>query len=95
MWLRLFFDSIGLNQSESTTIFEDNQSTIAFAKSEKTHARMKHLNIKLHYVQEAIKNNVINVVYCPTTDMLADIFTKGLSKQSHENLCKNLVVNIH
>jgi hypothetical protein len=32
----------------------------------------------------------INVKYCPTEDMLADLFTKALGSPKHEELCKKL-----
>ena len=86
VWLRLLFKSVGLNQMKPTVIYEDNQSTIAFAKSSEVHPRMKHVDIKLHYVREVINNKVIDLQYCPTTDMVGDLFTKGVAKPIFEKL---------
>ena len=41
--------------------------------------RTKHIGIKYHFVREQVKDKNVEIVYCPTEDMLADMLTKGLS----------------
>ena len=53
---------------------------------------MKHVDVKLHYVREAVKDGVVDVRYCPTSEMVADIITKGLTKQTFEKMRKCLGV---
>ena len=60
-------------------IKEDNQSAICLAQNPKDHPKSKHIDIKYHFIRELVINNEIKIEYCPTTDMLADIFTKGLT----------------
>ena len=43
-------------------------------------------DIKYHYVCEALTNGVIDLVYCPTQQMTADILTKPLSYDRFELL---------
>ena len=52
---------------------EDNESTIKMAKSSVGHKRTKHIDIKHHFIRETGK---ITLSFCPTADMLVDIFTK-------------------
>jgi hypothetical protein len=40
---------------------------------------MKHIAIRYHYVREKALDKTIDVQYCPTNDMVADILTKGLT----------------
>ena len=40
--------------------------------------RTKHIDIKFHYVREVLQEGVIELVYCPTNSMTADILTKPL-----------------
>ncbi|GMG15653.1 unnamed protein product [Phytophthora fragariaefolia] len=48
-----------------------------------TTARMKHINIKFHFIRDAIRKEGIQIRYCPTTEMKADILTKPLGGILH------------
>ncbi len=56
-----------------TVIMEDNQGAIAMARNPGSHARTKHIDIRFHYVREAVQQGAIALQYCPTDIMLADI----------------------
>ena len=58
----------------------DNQSAIALSKDNKFHQRTKHIDIRYHYIREAVEDGRIQVEYIPTDQNPADIFTKPLSK---------------
>ncbi len=64
-----------------STILEDNQSSIAMAKNPQYHGRVKHIDIKHHFVREQVSNGTIELKYCPTYEMVADMLTKGLAQQ--------------
>lgn len=78
VWLRHLLSDLNVSTRKPLTIFEDNQSAICLANNPRDHSRMKHIDIKFHFVRELINNNEINVLYCSTNDMLADIMTKPL-----------------
>jgi hypothetical protein len=81
VWLRNLLFELGYPQHDHpTTIFADNQSCIALAKNPTFHARTKHIDIQHHYVRERLEDGNIELVYCNTNDMVADILTKALSK---------------
>ena len=71
-------------QKHPITVFEDNQSCISLAKNPTFHARTKHIDIRHHFVREAVENELIELVYCPTEEMIADILTKPLAKAQFE-----------
>ena len=52
------------------------------------HARTKHIDIRYHYVREALQEGVISLSYCPTDKMIADLLTKGLPRGRFEVLRK-------
>ena len=54
-WLQSFMDELGIPTDEPTTLHIDNQSTIAIAKDNKSHARTKHIDICYHFIWEAIR----------------------------------------
>ena len=45
----------------------------------------KHNSIKYHFVREHVENGVVILKYCPSENMLADMFTKDLNR---DRFCK-------
>ncbi|KAK3880875.1 hypothetical protein Pcinc_014673 [Petrolisthes cinctipes] len=86
VWLRKLAVDIQIDCKGPLLLYEDNQSTIAMSKNPQFHGKTKHIDIKFHYVLEKCNENVIQLVYCPTNDMIADIFTKGLNKDKFKRL---------
>ena len=89
VWLKPFVKDLGYNQ-ENYVLYEDNQGAIALTKKPENHARTKHIDIRYHFVRDLVQKKEIEVDYCPTTDMLADIMTKGLSRPRFQDLCNKL-----
>ena len=83
-WVRTFLAELGYDSGKSnsvpTTLFSDNQSAIALAKNPVSHARAKHIDIRHHFVHEAIQDQIIWVQYIPTAEMTADSLTKALGR---------------
>ncbi|XP_065060473.1 uncharacterized protein LOC135687761 [Rhopilema esculentum] len=86
VWLRRLLESIGFAQQKPTTVYEDNQGAIALSKNTKNHAKTKHIDIRYHYIREAIEKNNIMLEYCPIEQQTADILTKGLAKERFQKL---------
>ena len=51
-----------------------------------TQTRLKHIDIKYHFIREHIQKKHIKVEYCKTDLMLADLLTKALPKDRFESL---------
>ena len=79
IWLHRLINGIGLNVATPTTIYEDNQGAIDISKNPRHHNRTKHIDIAHHFVRERVAANEVQVHYCPTGEMVADVLTKGLS----------------
>ena len=62
----------------------DNQSSIKLAHNPIYHARTKHIEDQHHFLREKIQSNEIDLIYCNTTDNVADIFTKPHGKKNFE-----------
>ena len=89
VWLRHLLASIRFKQKDATVVHEDNQGTIALTKNP---SRTKHIDIKYHFVQEAIEKKDVCLVYCPTEKMVADILTNPLLKLKFVELCRKIGV---
>jgi len=77
-WLFELFKELGLARQGPITLFCDNNSAIAQIKNPCSHFSNKHIEIKQLYAREKHEEGRINVLYCPTDTMLADVFTKAL-----------------
>ena len=86
IWLRLLLKSIGFTQEEPTTLYEDNNGCIAISKDARYHSKTKHIDIKYHFIRDAVVKRNVELKYCTSKDMRADILTKPLPKSSFEHL---------
>lgn len=73
-----------LGQHNIIKLHNDNQSAQKLAKNPVFHNRSKHIDVRHHFVREAVKNRQIDLEFVPTENMIADIFTKGLCKAKHD-----------
>lgn len=80
IWIKGLFSELQIPFTSPVTLHEDNQGAIALSKDPKYHARSKHIDIKHHFIREQIQNNIVNVIHCESSKMLADIMTKPLPK---------------
>uniref|UniRef100_A0AAV1VB52 Copia protein n=1 Tax=Peronospora matthiolae TaxID=2874970 RepID=A0AAV1VB52_9STRA len=71
-------------------IREDNQSCIKMTKNSVNHGRAKHIDIKYHHIRDEAKRGEVQLEYCETAVMLADIMTKGLHGPRHKDLTEAL-----
>ena len=64
---------------EQATVYSDNQSAICIEKNSITSQRVKHIDIKYHYIRDKINDGTIQLNYVPTDMNAADCFTKPLA----------------
>ena len=86
LWLRQLMKDVGFGVTGSTVIFEDNNGAIDLSRNAKYHNRTKHIDINHHFIRERVKSKELDVVHCPSKDMIADILTKGIPKVQFEKL---------
>lgn len=85
-YLKNLLNEINVISPKMINIFDDNLSAIQLVKNPVYHSRAKHIDIKYHHIRDVYKNKTIDVTYCNTSDMVADILTKNLAKCNHEKL---------
>ena len=86
LWLQQLLADLKKEETKSVVMYEDNQSAISMAKNPQFHGRTKHIAIKYHFVREQVSNGNLELRYCKTNDMIADMMTKGLSGEQFEKL---------
>ena len=85
LWLRMFLEEISFKQQDATVIQQDNQLIISLTHNPINHGRTKHIDIAHHHLRECIQKNEIKLAYCPTSNMIADIMTKPLTRIKFES----------
>ena len=94
LWHQSLYFELNFPLPSTSTIFTDNQAAIAISHHPKFHARTKHINICYHFLCNLISAGTVNTVYINTHDNLADLFTKGLSRSTHQDLTYRIGVII-
>jgi hypothetical protein len=66
----------------TTTIWEDNQSAIAYSKNALISKKTKHIDLKWHFLHDHVEQGTIRLRYLPTYHMVAYMFTKPLPRSA-------------
>lgn len=74
------------------TVWCDNTSTISIAANPTHHARVKHVEIDLHFVREKVSSGQLVVHFVPSEEQRADILTKPLPPSMFSQIRKKLGV---
>jgi hypothetical protein len=78
LWLHSLILQIFATQINTTTLFSNNQSAIALASDHKYHPHTKYIDIWYDFIHWIIEEGQLCLIYCPTNDMVTNIFTKAL-----------------
>ncbi|XP_020080151.1 uncharacterized protein LOC109703839 [Ananas comosus] len=84
IWMRRFLRDIGIVACTSVpvTIYCDSMAAIAYAKDPKYHGKTKHIDLKYHFVREAVAQKEIILEHISTSCMVADPPTKPIVRES-------------
>jgi hypothetical protein len=93
-WLRRFIGEVFQPLKHPTTLYSDNQSAITLTKDGSYHARTKHIDIRYHYIRFCIEDGSIELLYCPTENMVADTLTKALPSVKAKHFTHELGMRI-
>lgn len=76
--------------NHATEVPVDNQGEMKFAHNKFSICRKKQINVCYHYTRQALNERLIELRYCPTEYMLADIMTNTISWVKLELLVQNI-----
>lgn len=89
MWLRnMIAESTG--SKIRINIGCDNNAAIASTEPGSHHDKMKHIRIRLHFIQDEIEKKSFEVTKIHTLENLADLFTKMFHRPKFESFLRNL-----
>jgi hypothetical protein len=78
IWLRTLLNSINHRQPNHTIISCDNTATKTLSEDPLLHSRVKHVDIKYHFLRERVQSGDLRLTYINTRENVADMFTKAL-----------------
>ena len=68
IYARKFLDNLGFPQTAPTQVFEDNSTCIAWSEGSVGGSdRAKHIDLREHFVHDAVKEDVLQLVAVATT----------------------------
>jgi hypothetical protein len=88
IWLKALLQELKHFHQPSVILHEDNQGCIAISKNPEHHKRTKHIDIKYHFIREKVEDKTLDVKYCKTDEMVADILTKAIPKVQFQKFTK-------
>ena len=90
LWLIQILAELGHTFDNPIHINIDNTASLNLTKDARYHAQMKHINIQHHFICEHIIDGTFIVTHLSTSEMVADILTKPLIKESFYYLLSKL-----
>ena len=75
---------------ELVTLYSDSMAALVSAKDPKYHGKTKHIKIRYHFVKEMITKNELVMKHIPTNQMVADPFTKPITKDAFARHVRSL-----
>eukprot|EP00253_Pinus_taeda_P005234 PITA_05234 len=82
--LRRMLADMHASQTGPTSLFCDNYGVLKLAKNPVFHERTKHVETHCHYIRQLVEDGSVQLRYIPTSEQLADIFTKLLGPAKFE-----------
>ncbi|TPX30098.1 hypothetical protein SeMB42_g07976 [Synchytrium endobioticum] len=92
LWIQNLLKGIHYPIELPTLLYEDNRGAQLMAENPMVTPRAKHIDIKHHFIREAIKNRHIKLVSISTQDQIADGLTKPLTGPAFSKCCDALGV---
>ena len=72
LWLRRTLSDINVAQKTATPLYTDNRAVRMMSKNPVYKERTKHIDYRAHALHKRVADEIVRLIDCPTSDMLAD-----------------------
>ncbi len=93
LWMRGMMEELGFGLAAPSTVYCDNQSTIAISKNGIKTGRTKQVHVRYSFITDEINKGNIKPQWVATTEQHADILTKALGVQPFTACRKKLMTD--
>jgi hypothetical protein len=83
LWINQFLEELNVWEG-AIKVWSDNQSALKIMRSQVTHERTKHFDIRLHFLRNLVYEGMLEVEYISTKCQVADSLTKAVLKDKFE-----------
>ncbi len=74
---RRFLDNLGFPQTRPTSVYQDNRTCVAWSEGSVGGSdRAKHIDLREHFVHNAVDQGVLKLRPIASSDNVADLLTK-------------------
>lgn len=88
IWLKEFLQELKWSQ-EKYAVHCDSQSAIHLSKNSTFHSRSKHIDVRYHWIRQALEEKEVSLQKIHTDDNGADMLTKALPREKTDT-CKEV-----
>ncbi|GJW03741.1 retrovirus-related pol polyprotein from transposon RE1 [Tanacetum coccineum] len=92
VWLTSLLRELQVPLPSIPVLYCDNKSAIFLSQNPVAHKRAKHIDIDYHFVRELVSHKKLSTRFVPSSQQLADIFTKSLPRPLFESFRSKLCV---
>ena len=90
LWMHAAMDEVGYPQPKPAILYNDNSGAVLLTQNTKNNTKVKHINIRYHYIRERVEEGEIEVRRVASANNLADMFTKQLPRVAFQKHCAAL-----
>ena len=72
----------------------DNVGAIFLGNNAKLSARTKHIDVKYHFIREHVVDGTVEIIFIPSEENDADIFTKNVGQEAHKRHSKKFMKDL-
>jgi hypothetical protein len=86
VWMHSWLSEVDIDYTKPGMIRGDNRGALALTKNTKDHGKVKHIDIRHHYIRDLLQSKQIAIEHVSSVDNLADLFTKPLPRDHHHRI---------
>ena len=90
VWLKNLLSNLFDLQLDATCIHCDNQSCVKLSENPVFHDKLKHIEIKYHYIRDMVQKGAVKLQYVTIDDQIANVLTKTLAKVKFKHFREKL-----
>nr|GEX10039.1 retrovirus-related Pol polyprotein from transposon TNT 1-94 [Tanacetum cinerariifolium] len=87
LWMRTQLTDYGL-YFDKIPMYYDSKAAIAISCNPVQHSRIKHIDIRYHFIKEKVEKGIVELFFVRTEYQLADLFTKALPEERFKYLIR-------